>query len=99
MFQSIALQLLKLYALIGVGYDDHCCQDELPSRCGALAGALKITTEFGRLVIEVGEIVVVQRGMRFSVEVPESGCRGYVLEVFQGHFVLPDLGPIGESLR
>lgn len=25
------------------------------------------------------------------------GARGYVLEVFQGMFALPDLGPIGEQ--
>jgi homogentisate 1,2-dioxygenase len=27
----------------------------------------------------------------------DGPARGYVLEVFQGHFVLPDLGPIGEQ--
>ena len=32
--------------------------------------------------------------MRFSVDVSESS-RGYVLEVFDAHFSLPDLGPIG----
>ncbi len=45
------------------------------------------------------QICVVQRGIRFSVELLE-GCtaaRGYVLEVFQGHFQLPDLGPIGKT--
>lgn len=43
-----------------------------------------------------GEITVIQRGMRFSVDVEGGRARGYVLEVFAGHFVLPDLGPIGE---
>eukprot|EP00877_Chromochloris_zofingiensis_P002326 jgi/Chrzof1/12094/Cz06g21050.t1 len=60
-------------------------------------GALLITTEFGLLGVSPGEIVVVQRGMRFSVSLA-GGCtaaRGYVLEVFEGHFTLPDLGPIG----
>ena len=32
--------------------------------------------------------------MRFSVAVDEDS-RGYVLEVFDGHFELPSLGPIG----
>ena len=32
--------------------------------------------------------------MRFSVDVNGSS-RGYILEVYDGHFVLPDLGPIG----
>lgn len=35
--------------------------------------------------------------MKFSVQVSEP-CRGYILEVFNTHFQLPNLGPIGESL-
>lgn len=35
--------------------------------------------------------------MRFSVEIREPS-RGYVLEVFDSHFVLPNLGPIGMGL-
>ena len=42
-----------------------------------------------------GQIAVVQRGMRFSVALPGGPARGYVLEVFGGHFALPDLGLIG----
>lgn len=30
-----------------------------------------------------------------SVDLPDGRARGYVLEVFAGHFQLPDLGPIG----
>lgn len=37
--------------------------------------------------------------MRFQVELPEGRGRGYVLEIFQSHFVLPDLGPIGGWLN
>ena len=34
--------------------------------------------------------------MRFSVGLQgTTAARGYVLEVFSGHFELPDLGPIG----
>jgi homogentisate 1,2-dioxygenase len=40
---------------------------------------------------------VVPRGVRFNVSLMDGPARGYVLEVFQGHFVLPDLGPIGEQ--
>lgn len=58
---------------------------------------LLITTEFGLLRVAPGEIFVVQRGMRFSVDIEDGRpARGYVLEVFAGHFVLPDLGPIGD---
>lgn len=60
-------------------------------------GALVVKTEFGIMRVEPSEICVVQRGMRFSVELEGDVARGYVLEVFQGHFVLPDLGPIGAN--
>ena len=33
--------------------------------------------------------------MRFSVHLADGPARGYVLEVFSGHFRLPDLGVIG----
>ena len=42
------------------------------------------------------EICVIQQGMRFSVNVSEPS-RGYICEVFNGHFRLPDLGPIGAN--
>ncbi|KAG8259979.1 hypothetical protein J6590_107394, partial [Homalodisca vitripennis] len=35
----------------------------------------------------------IDQGMRFSVEV-EGPSRGYVLEVYDNHFQLPNLGPI-----
>ncbi|XP_065669364.1 homogentisate 1,2-dioxygenase isoform X2 [Hydra vulgaris] len=59
-------------------------------------GLLGITTEFGKLLIHPEEICVIQQGMRFSVHVEEQ-CRGYVCEVYDNHFVLPDLGPIGAN--
>lgn len=57
---------------------------------------LRIKTEFGKMIIKPNEIVVIQQGMRFSVEINEPS-RGYILEVFGQHFVLPDLGPIGAN--
>lgn len=57
-----------------------------------------MTTEHGRLRVGPGEIVVIQRGIRFSVALEGSEARGYVLEVFAGHFQLPDLGPIGAAV-
>ena len=60
------------------------------------AGTLLVTTEFGLMRVAPGEVCVVQRGMRFSVGLQDTAAaRGYVLEVFAGHFQLPDLGPIG----
>lgn len=57
-------------------------------------GALDITTEFGKIYVEPNEICVIQQGMRFTVNV-DGPTRGYILEVYDGHFRLPDLGPIG----
>uniref|UniRef100_A0A7E4V0J3 Homogentisate 1,2-dioxygenase n=1 Tax=Panagrellus redivivus TaxID=6233 RepID=A0A7E4V0J3_PANRE len=59
-------------------------------------GALKITTEFGRILVKPLEIVVIPSGIRFSVDI-DTPSRGYVLEVFGVHFELPDLGPIGAN--
>lgn len=42
------------------------------------------------------EICVLQQGMRFSVNV-NGPSRGYILEVYDNHFKLPDLGPIGAN--
>ncbi|TRY76764.1 hypothetical protein TCAL_07608 [Tigriopus californicus] len=59
-------------------------------------GTLKITTEFGKMEVSPNEICVIQSGMRFSVDV-EGPSRGYICEVFDGHFELPNLGPIGAN--
>jgi homogentisate 1,2-dioxygenase len=59
-------------------------------------GVLEVQTEFGRLSVAPNEICVIQRGIRFRVQLDETNvARGYILEVFSGHFELPDLGPIG----
>jgi homogentisate 1,2-dioxygenase len=60
-------------------------------------GALDITTELGRLWVEPGEIAVLPRGVRFSVQLPDGPSRGYMVEVYSGRFRLPDLGPIGAN--
>ena len=54
-----------------------------------------MTTEFGVMRVAPGEVCVVQRGLRFSVALEAGAARGYVLEVYGGHFSLPDLGLIG----
>eukprot|EP01087_Luapelamoeba_hula_P007990 TRINITY_DN1982_c0_g1_i1.p1 TRINITY_DN1982_c0_g1~~TRINITY_DN1982_c0_g1_i1.p1 ORF type:complete len:455 (-),score=62.84 TRINITY_DN1982_c0_g1_i1:39-1379(-) len=59
-------------------------------------GPLVIQTEFGFIDVAPGEITVIQRGIRFSVQLSEPS-RGYILEVYDGHFELPDLGPIGAN--
>lgn len=36
--------------------------------------------------------------MRFSIDV-EGPTRGYILEVYDTHFQLPNLGPIGNNFK
>lgn len=60
-------------------------------------GALDIQTEFGPLFVQPGEIVVIQRGLRFRVELPDGPSRGYILEVWGSCFELPELGPLGAN--
>ena len=59
-------------------------------------GALTVQTELGWLRVESGEILVIPRGVHFAVFV-DGPSRGYALEVFQSHFILPDRGPIGAN--
>jgi homogentisate 1,2-dioxygenase len=60
-------------------------------------GVLDIRTELGRLLVRPNEICVIPRGIRYRVELPEGPVRGYILELYQGHFTLPELGPIGSN--
>lgn len=59
-------------------------------------GTLFIITEFGKMTVDPNEICIIQSGMKFCVQVKES-CRGYILEVFDRHFTLPYMGPIGAN--
>ncbi|KIV95900.1 homogentisate 1,2-dioxygenase [Exophiala mesophila] len=63
------------------------------------SGSLDIQTELGKLLVRQNEICVIPRGIRHRVSlVPDSPtCRGYICELYQGHFQLPDLGAIGST--
>ncbi|KAG6889012.1 hypothetical protein C0995_004480 [Termitomyces sp. Mi166 len=58
-------------------------------------GRLDIQTEFGKLMVRSGELVVIQRGLKFKIMLPDGPSRGYIQEIFGSHYVLPDLGPLG----
>jgi homogentisate 1,2-dioxygenase len=60
-------------------------------------GVLDIQTELGHLLVRPNEIVVIPRGIRYRVKLPEGPVRGYILELYQHHFELPELGPIGSN--
>lgn len=59
-------------------------------------GSLDITTEFGKIFVAPNEICVLPQGVRYAVNV-HGPSRGYILEVYDNHFKLPDLGPIGAN--
>ena len=60
-------------------------------------GGIAFFTEMGRLEVLPGEICVIPRGVKFSAQPVDGTARGYVCENYGGHFVLPDLGPIGAN--
>lgn len=60
-------------------------------------GTLRVRTEHGLLEVEPLEIVVIPRGVRFCIDLPDGPSRGYVCENFGAPLRLPDLGPIGSN--
>lgn len=61
------------------------------------SGNLRVVTELGVLHVVPREFLLVPRGMRFRVELPEGRARGYVCENYGAPFRLPELGPIGTN--
>jgi homogentisate 1,2-dioxygenase len=60
-------------------------------------GRLLLHTELGLIDVAPGEIAVVQRGIKFRVELPEGAARGFICENYGALFRLPELGPIGAN--
>lgn len=61
-------------------------------------GALDIQTEFGKLLVRQNEIAVIPRGVRYRVTLLDGKpCRGVTVELYQGHFQLPELGAVGST--
>ena len=60
-------------------------------------GRLLLRTEMGILDVAPGEIAVIQRGIRFRVELVDRAARGYICENYGALLRLPDLGPIGAN--
>jgi homogentisate 1,2-dioxygenase len=59
-------------------------------------GELSFVTELGVLDVRPGEIVLLPRGIAFSVKV-HGPSRAYVCENYGAPFRLPELGPIGSN--
>jgi homogentisate 1,2-dioxygenase len=60
-------------------------------------GRHRFVTELGVIDAEPQEIVLIPRGVRFRLELPDGAARGYICENFGAAFRLPDLGPIGSN--
>lgn len=60
-------------------------------------GRHRFVTELGIIEADPQEIVVIPRGVRFRLELPDGPVRGYVCENFGANFRLPDRGPIGSN--
>jgi len=60
-------------------------------------GQLKILTELGVIEVAPTEMCVLQRGLKFRVELLEENARGYICENYGAQFRLPELGPIGAN--
>src|SRR5262249_1168377 len=57
-------------------------------------GKLRFVTEFGVIDAEPAEIVIIPRGVKFRLELPDGPARGYICENYGGAFRLPERGPI-----
>lgn len=60
-------------------------------------GVLDIQTELGRILLRANEICVIPRGIRYRISLAAGSARGYICELYEGHFKLPELGPIGSN--
>jgi predicted esterase len=60
-------------------------------------GALDVTTEQGQLLVEPGECLLVPRGLKFAVALPQGPAHGFMCECYTGHFALPPRGVIGAN--
>ncbi|KAN0089096.1 homogentisate 1,2-dioxygenase [Hyaloscypha variabilis] len=94
--EGIALYVYTINTSMTPHRKSYCNSDGDFLLC-AQQGNLDIQTEFGRLFLQPGEIFVVQRGVRFSIDLAPGteNARGYVTEVWGSMWELPDLGPIG----
>jgi homogentisate 1,2-dioxygenase len=60
-------------------------------------GAVLAQTELGQLYVAPGEILVIPRGLKFRIELPDGPARGYVCENYGSPLELPERGPVGSN--
>ena len=54
-------------------------------------------TECGHLSVKPGEICVIPRGIKFTIELVSDEARGYISENYGHPFILPERGPVGAN--
>lgn len=60
-------------------------------------GALLARTELGHLRVQPGEILVIPRGIKFQINLPDGSAQGYICENYGQPFTLPERGPVGAN--
>lgn len=60
-------------------------------------GGLHLRTECGELEVKPGEIAVIPRGMKFTVDLTDETARGYICENYGTPLELPERGPVGAN--
>jgi homogentisate 1,2-dioxygenase len=60
-------------------------------------GAILAYTEMGILHVKPGEILVIPRGIKFKIELPDGPVRGYICENYGAPLHLPERGPVGAN--
>ena len=60
-------------------------------------GVLHARTELGNLLVSPGEILVIPRGIKFQIQLPDGKARGYICENYGHPFTLPERGPVGAN--
>ena len=60
-------------------------------------GGIIAWTECGVLDARPGEVLLIPRGMKFRIDLPDGPSRGYVCENYGAAFILPDRGPVGSD--
>ena len=92
---------------IGIGIHVYCANADMDKRFfynadGELLivpqqGQLLAYTELGKLLVKPGEILVIPRGIKFKITLPEGNARGYVCENYGASLELPERGPVGAN--
>ena len=88
---------IHLYAANKGMTDRYFCDSDAELLIVPQEGTLRAVTELGILEVEPLEILLIPRGVRFRMELPQGRSRGYVCENFASSLRLPDLGPIGSN--